>query len=401
MVTKKLRILMLSPCEPCPPCGGWSIVVYNDLLNLCQLGHELHLLAITYDIHADIEQARKICPADYFYKCKLPRWLQVIANTGKRLPYTITRHFDRKLLARARELLRNSKFDVVLVEDEVMAAYGPVLREEFGVPFFVRGHNVGTQVLQRFVKEQKNPIVKMLAMRQMSKYARYEKAVLDESDGFSMITEADAMELKRLFPELEPSVVSAGTDLDYFQPGNQAREPDLIVHVGSLTAFTKLEAMIWFCESVLPLIRRQRPNVRLELAGYAPAKAFARFEGVNVLGQVPDIRPHLTHGRVFVAPQFVGSGIRLKILNAMATANALVCTPVACEGIGLVNDEHALVREDAEGFAQAVLSILSDNELAERLGAKARKFVEEKYNWKIIVEGLAKLLYQVSQKGPS
>ena len=397
----KLRILMLSPCEPCPPHNGWSIVVYYDLLNLCQLGHEVHLLAITYNAHADIKQVRKICPADYFYKPKLPRWLQVIANVGKQLPFTITRHIDGKLLARARELLRSKKFDVVLVEDEVMAVYGPMLREEFGVPFFVRGHNVGTQVLRRFIKNQKNPLVKMLAMRQMSKYAHYEKAVLKASDGFSMITEDDAMEIKRLFPELEPFVVSAGTDLDYFQPSNQPRVPDLIVHVGSLTEFTKLEAMIWFCKSVLPLIRRQRPNVRLELVGRAPAKAFSRFEGVNVLGQLPDIRPYLARGRVFIAPQFVGSGIRIKILNAMATANAIVCTPVACEGIGLVNNQHALIREDAEGFAQAVLSILSDSELAERLGANARKFVEEKYNWKTIVEDLAKLLYKISQKGRS
>ncbi|MCK4624952.1 MAG: glycosyltransferase [Phycisphaerae bacterium] len=401
MVEKKLRILVLSPIEPYPPNGGWPLVIYNDLVHLRLLGHQLHLLAIMNDPAARIEPMKKICPSDYFYKHKLPRWWRVVINTGKYLSFGFAHYIDESLLARARELLGEQKFDVVLVEDVMMSTYGPALRKEFEVPFFVRGHNVGTKVLQRFTKAQKNPILKVLAIWQGRKYARYERTILADSDGFSMITETDAMELKGLFPELEPSVVSAGTDLDYFQPNNQAREPDLIVHVGSLTAFTKLEAMIWFCERVLPLIRQQRPNVRLELAGYAPAKVFAKFEGVNVLGRVPDVRPHLTHGRVFVAPQFVGSGIRLKILNAMATANAIVCTPIACEGIGLINDEHALVREDAKGFAQAVLSILSNDELTERLGTKARRFVEEKYNWKTIVEGLAQLLYQVSQKDPS
>jgi len=84
-----------------------------------------------------------------------------------------------------------------------------------------------------------------------------------------MITEADATELRRLFPELDPGVVGASTDLECFQPPGESRDPLLISHVGTLTEFTKLEAVLWFWRDVFPLVRQKRTQARLELVGWA------------------------------------------------------------------------------------------------------------------------------------
>lgn len=393
-----LRILVLSPIEPYPPNGGWALVVYNDLLNLQNRGHELHLLANTSNATADPGPMERVCHTQYFYKYKPPRWRQVIANAGDRLPFSVARYVNREITEAARRIIALHGIDVVLCEDVAMGTYGPALNDEFQTPFFIRGHNVDTQILQRFLAEQRNPVLRVLGRWQERKLRSYEGSILGQADGFSMITESDAAEVRRLFPNLKPAVVGAGTDLSYFQNPGEPRQPSVIIHVGSLTAFTKLEALLWFCREVLPLIRKQRPDATLELVGSAPAEAFAAFERVSALGRVPDERPYLWHGRVFIAPQFVGSGVRLKILNAMATGNAVVCTPIACEGIPLRDGEHALIRETPSQFADAVLSVLGDDALADRLGRNGRRLVEAKYGWDVIVAELERLLRQAIAK---
>jgi len=379
------------------------MVVYNDVLNLREHGHEVFLLANSHNAGADAATMERICPTQYFYQRKKPRWLQVVGNVGRRLPYSVARYVNRQMAAAARQIIARHDIDVVLAEDVAMAAYGPLLREELGVPFFVRGHNVDTQVFERFVTSQRNPVLRLLGGWQKRKMQAYEGSILAAADGFSMITEQDADQIRRLFRGLEPAVVGAGTDLRRFQFSDQPREPLTIMHVGSLTEFTKLEPMLWFAREVLPMVRQRHPDARLELVGKTPSDAFAPLDGVTVVGRVPDERPYLQRGRVFIAAQFVGSGVRLKILNAMATGNAIVCTPVACEGLPLVDGEHALVREAADDFADAVTLLLENDALAGKLGRNARRLVEEKYDWAGIVAGLEELLQQVVDKrrGPS
>lgn len=273
-----------------------------------------------------------------------------------------------------------------------MGTYGPLLRDQCGVPFFIRGHNVDTQVMDRFIARQRNPISRAAASWQRSKFARYEGDILARADGCSMITESDAAECRRLFPATSPAVVGAGTDLEYFRPSTVARDPNLLVHVGSLTAFTKLDAVLWFCREVWPRILEAKPGARFRLVGQAPPERFRAFPNVEVRGRVDDVREHLAAGIAFIAPQFVGSGVRLKIINAMATGNAVVATPVACEGIPIDDGQHALVREDAVGFAEAVLQLMNDPDRGACFGQSARQLAEELYDWNRITAGLEEQL---------
>lgn len=390
----RLKILVLSPVEPHPPVGGWPNVVYHDILNLLRRGHQVHVLAVSEGAEASAVVMQEHCPTRYFSRPKRPRLRQVVTNLGNRLPLSIARYADFRMLEAASEVIYREGIEIVLAEDVAMAPYGSLLRSRFHIPFFIRAHNVDTEVFGRFVAGKGNPFVRAVAGWQLRKIKAYEGSILESADGFSMISESDAEEARRLFSKLEPVVVGAGADLERLRPPEEVRDSTVIMHLGTLTQFTKLEAMEWFVNEVLPLIRQVRPDVTLELAGSAPPDAFRGVEGVNVLGIVEDEREQLWRGRVFVAPQFVGSGIRLKILNAMASGNAIVCTPVACEGIPLVDGRHALIREEASEFATAVLALLADERQAERLGRNARLLAEECYAWDGIAAQLEQQLLQ-------
>ncbi len=391
----KLRILCLSPIEPFPIRGGWQTVIYNDIKYLHQRGHEITVLALTYNKDADPHDISDICHASYFYKRKLPKWRQVLANFGQPLPYTIVRHHDERLSARASELICGGAMDVVLIEDVCMARYAQLLKDAAPIPAFLRGHNVSTTVVRRYYESQRNPVLRYLGWRQCVKFARYDSAVLDTVDGVSQISPTDAAEVDRMNPRVKNDVLYSGVDLDdfAFNPP-QEREEDLIVHVGSLDPITKLPAMLWFYDNVLPKIRRRRPRARLELAGRTPECSLWHKDPTDVVvhGQVPDVGPFLAKGSVFIAPQFVGSGIRIKILNAMATGNAVVGTRVACEGLPVTHGQNILITDDEQRFADYVCDLLENPERRAELGRCGRAMVEERFGWPIIATELESLL---------
>jgi len=391
LTDSSLGILVLSPIEPFPVTGGWQTVIYNDIKYLAARGHRMHVLALTYDRSRDAGDLSDIATPEYFFIEKPPQWVQVLANLGRALPYTIVRHEDARLRKRATELVRNGSVDVVLVEDVVMGRYAGLLKQTADVPTFLRGHNVSTVVCQRFYEAQRNPILRYLGQRQYRKFHRYESAVLETFDGVAQISPADVGEARRLNPRVEQEVLLSGVDLDYFAVAPfEARDEKTIVHVGTLDGITKLPAMVWFYDKVLPRIQVKHPQARLELAGRMPPCRLRQVQRSDLIvhGEVPDVRPFLARGGAFIAPQFVGSGIRVKILHAMAAGNAVVATTVACEGLPVTDGVEIFIADDEASFADRVGRLLSDASLREAMGRRARHLVEERFGWPRIAEEL-------------
>jgi glycosyltransferase involved in cell wall biosynthesis len=140
---------------------------------------------------------------------------------------------------------------------------------------------------------------------------------------------------------------------------------------------------------VLPLVRSEVPGARLDLVGMRPGpevRALAANDGVDLHADVPDVMPYLQRARVAVVPLRVGSGTRLKALEAMAAGRPVVGTTIGLSGLGLVPGRHALFADDPVAVARAVVSVLQDDGLAAGLAAAGRTFVEERYGWDRIGE---------------
>jgi len=396
-----LRILVLAPIEPFPPQGGWQTVIYNDVKHLAARGHEIELLALTYDDRATPQDIADVASARYFLIPMPSKWRQVLRNVGHSLPYTVTRHYDERMLTDAAELVQTGRIDIVLIEDVLMGTYARLLKDRAPVPIYLRGHNINTTVARRFYESQRNPVLRFLGWRQYVKFTRYEGPVIDAFDGVSEISPADAAEIERMNPRVRSHVLCAGVDVDYFTmaPPSQ-RDPNLIMHVGSLTPITKLPAMLWFYENVFPRVRERVPQARLELAGYLPKCSLHDADPADVRthGIVPDVRPYLARGAVFIAPQFVGSGIRVKILNAMATGNAIVATRVACEGLPVTHGEDMLIADDENAFADCVIELLTEPAHRAAMGERARATVVEHFGWPRIAEELETKLREVIRR---
>jgi polysaccharide biosynthesis protein PslH len=229
----------------------------------------------------------------------------------------------------------------------------------------------------------------------------YERRACLAADRVVAVSEADAHALRALVPGLEPVVVPNGVDVDFYsaptpslagRPGPQLWD---LVFTGKMDFRPNVDAALWFAQQVLPLIRREAPQVRFWIVGQNP---HARLEplladpGVEITGWVEDVRPYIAAAATYVVPLRIGGGTRLKVLEAMAMGKAIVSTTVGCEGFEVVGGREVLIADEPPEFAAVVLQLLRQPDLREEMGRAARDFASSRYDWRMIVPKLERIL---------
>jgi glycosyltransferase involved in cell wall biosynthesis len=300
--------------------------------------------------------------------------------------------FQQQLAA----LLDRVPFEVVQAESIEMAQYG--VRQPNRSPLYVYDAFNAEFVIQRraFTTDlrrlRKLPVA-AYSFLQWQKLRAYEARLSSRFDGVLAVSPEDAAILKRVSPSSAIGVVPNGVDTEFFQPQRvpQAEQP-YILFTGTLDYRANVDAVQWFVHEVLPRVQAVRPNIRFMVVGRNPTAAvheLGRRRGVEIVGEVQDVRPWFNAAAAYVVPMRIGGGVRLKLLEALAMGRAVVSTPMGAEGIeGLAPDVHALLAEGPDEFATQLLRVLRDQSLSELLGNAGRRFVVEHYDWRAIVPSM-------------
>jgi glycosyltransferase involved in cell wall biosynthesis len=167
----------------------------------------------------------------------------------------------------------------------------------------------------------------------------------------------------------------------YPDPGPPIPVPasSTIVMIARFTYEPNLAGAAWFTRSALPILQRSVPDVRVRLVGRHDERLprVASGPGVEIVGEVERIRPEVAGARCVIVPLLSGSGTRIKVLEALAYGRPIVTTTIGCEGIGLLDNRHALIADDPASFAQACRRVLIDDDLSARLGTEGRRLYLE------------------------
>ena len=221
------------------------------------------------------------------------------------------------------------------------------------------------------------------------KSRHYEARLFSRFDLVTMVSEQDRQACYSQLPGLggHVEVVTNGVDCEHNRPRLSAPQPGRLVYNGSLTYDANYDAMRWFLAEIYPLIRRQAPEVSLNITGSTRGVhpgGLRLDDSVRLAGYVDDVRMPVAEASVCVVPTRQGGGTRLKILEAMALGTPVVATSKGIEGHGAVHGEHALIADDPTDFAASVLELLRNPDLCSRLAQNGRRFVEERYDWQTI-----------------
>jgi sugar transferase (PEP-CTERM/EpsH1 system associated) len=395
-----MRILMLTPILPYPLHQGGAIRNFGILRGLSEAGHEVALLSF-HDDSISVEstplprlctEIRTVPPP---HRTGAARLRDLILS---RQPDLVRRLYSPAFEDCLRSLLNHVQFDLIQFEGLEMAAYlDLVRRQQPTARLCYDAHNAEYRLQQAIFQVDRREIRRwpaaVYSYIQSRRIARFEAEVCEKVDCVIAVSDEDAIALRNLSQDAPASVVPNGVSVDDYT--NSREQLDLGQHVlvftGKMDYRPNIDAMRWFTSVILPAIQEEIPDTRLYIVGQKP---HARVEmlrdkpNVAITGWVTDVRPYLHAAHVYVAPLRMGSGTRLKILEAMAAGCAVVATSYAASGLTAEVRDVMVVADDEKAMATAIVALLRAPQKREALGKAAQKYVKQRYDWTVLLPKL-------------
>jgi sugar transferase (PEP-CTERM/EpsH1 system associated) len=386
-------VLYVAHRVPFPPDKGDRIRAFHILQHLSGLA-AVHLACLA-DEPVDPGAVRALecyCERVAIVRLGPGRWLRALGSLARGCTVTAGAFTAPALRTTLRAWARTTRFDACLASASGMAPYLrlPELR---GVPAVVDLVDVDSQKWLDYAAAGRGPRA-WLYRTEGRRLRRLEQGLASWARARTRGSDVEAGLYRGFCPGGPVHAVRNGVDLDYFRPRPGPVEPACLF-LGALDYRPNVDAVRWFCDTVWPTVHGHRPEAKLYLVGRRPAPAVRRLAGrpgVKVVGPVPDVRPHVARAALTVAPLRIARGVQNKVLEALAMGKATVISPACRSGLRVEPDADVLVASAPAEWVEAVLRLLDDEGLRQRLGAAGRRHVEGQCRWERCLEPLAALL---------
>jgi len=379
--SRSLSILVVSPHLPYPPEWGFTKRAFH-LIEALASRHRVTVLSYVFP-DQDLASAQLADQVHELVAISRPlaadKRMHQLLSLASSTPFH-ARHLSGEDFQRALDdLLARKAFDVILVESSQLGW----LTLPRTIPVVVDEHNIESELLGRMARTEDSVGRRLYNSWESRRYRAFEKRVWESSSACSATSQRDVDTIARECPSQRVMVVPNGVAADTFVPSGIPATPGSIVFAGVLRYRPNMDGIRWFLDEVFPLVRRARPDVHLTVVGGGSPDALQslRGPGVTVTGWVPDILPFLDSAEVAVVPLRMGGGTRLKVLEAMSARKAIVSTSLGAEGVEVTSGEQLLLADDRCAFADAIVRLLDDPGLRDRMGGAARDRVLSRYLW--------------------
>jgi sugar transferase (PEP-CTERM/EpsH1 system associated) len=320
------------------------------------------------------------------------RWLRALASFARGRTVTEGAFASPALRRVLRAWAADTPYDACLASASGMVPYLR-LAELHDVPAVVDLVDVDSQKWLDFAAAGRGPRA-WLHAAEGGRLRKLERDLPTWCRAVTLVSEAEAGVYRSFCAAGRVCAVTNGCDLNYFQPVADVGGRDC-VFVGALDYAPNVDGVLWFVHEVWPAVRQRHPDLKLQLVGRRPTPAVTRLgdvPGVEVVGQVPDVRPHVARAGLVVVPLRLARGVQNKVLEALAMAKATVVSPQAREGLKARPEQEVLVASTSAEWVAAIDRLLGDEGLRQRLGSAGRAYVEARHRWDVCLEPLAELL---------
>lgn len=380
-------LLLLIHRIPYPPNKGDKIRSYHLLKHLAR-DYKVHLATFVDDADdwQHVPTVEKMCASSHF--ASLNPTLARVRSLGalvKNRSLSLDYYRDAGMQRWVDQTVAAHKIERVLVFSSAMAQYADKYPNARRVVDFC---DVDSDKWRQYADKKSWPM-SWLYRHEARQLLSYERQVAREYDASLFVSAPEADLFRQLAPESDARIgfFSNGVDTDYFSPDAAGSSPfkageRAIVFTGAMDYWPNVDAVQWFAQDVMPLLRARLPDLVFYIVGARPTPAvleLGKQANIVVTGTVPDVRPYIAHACAAVAPLRIARGIQNKVLEAMAMATPVVVSPQALEGIEAEPGRELVLAQNATGFADAVASLLARQDNSMGLAARAR--VERKYSW--------------------
>lgn len=384
------KILQISPQNVFPPTDGGKIGIFNIFKYLNKYTQT--------DIAFYFDEINK---KNYWDNWREIGNLYPINLNTKNTKYRIikafltnqslylTKHFNFKVISQLEILIEKNKYDAIICDHTAMAETGLYLANKYNLPIYLRLHNIEYLIWERYAQSlsKYNPL-KLFIAQQAKLLKAYEINVLDKFNYLFAINENEKQLIKNLSPKSKVEVINVGVDLDmwnYKSTDFNFKIENTLAIATNYNWVHNVNGIEWFIQEVMPIVKQKYPDVILKLFGKGiPDKLRNLDDNVIAVGFVEDIVSELKKCQIYIAPLFVGAGIRIKILEAMSLGLPTIATKISADGINSndnTKDNGLFISDDAKEQAHKIIQLLDDRSLLEIESRRAAKFIKENYNW--------------------
>ena len=382
-----MHILQFCNKSPYPPKEGGPIAMNAVTKMLIKQGHSVKILAINtpkYSVnpHAIEEPYREKTGIELVWVNTRFRIVFALLSLLKNTSYHVERFKSKKLRLRLKELLLENNFDAVIMETVYLAVYADVIRKYSSAKLILRAHNVEHTIWEQIARNTPKGLKKTYLSILSRQLKRFEKQAIALFDAIWCISLPDKRWFAAQNSTVSVEVLPFGIDIDEVSDGLTPCHCDNLFSIASMDWYPNLEGIEWFLNKVWADIHRHYPHLVFKIAGrnIPDSLKHKSLQNIEIVGEVEDARAFMLENGILVVPLWSGSGIRIKIIEAMSIGKVVITTSIGLEGIAAEDKKHILIADTPQAFVNAVIFCMENPNICQEIGKNAREFIKENHN---------------------
>lgn len=397
-----MKVLQLCIKPPYPPVDGGTLAMDCVTQGLLAAGHTVKVLSVCSKKHP---VQGEFLTEEYLRQTRfeavfidlgihpIDAAFALLCGESYHVKRYISKDFEHKLT----EVLKKDTFDIVHMESIFLTPYLAVIRKYSNASVVLRAHNVEHRIWQQIAKGTRNPFKRWYIKKLALALRLYEMEHLNAFDGIACITRNDADTFRQLGCRKPLADIPFG-----ILPGiieNVDEEPGSLFHIGSMDWRPNEEGIRWFLKDIWPAVHREMPTLKLYLAGRKMPDDLMQMETDNVVvvGEVPDAAYFMASKQLNIVPLLAGSGIRVKIIEAMAMQKVVITTRTGAEGIHYTDGKNILIADTPEQFVSQIKKCLEQPDWRNTIAENAYRLVSEEYSIPALTQRLVEFYNKIHQ----
>ena len=388
-----MKILQLCNKPPYPPVDGGTMAMNSITQGLLAQGCDVKVLSVMTDKHpVDSHRMTDLYRSQtHFESVYIDLRVKALPAMGAMLcgeSYHVKRYINPDFAAKLRQILEAEQFDIVHVESIFLTPYVPLIRKLSNARIILRAHNVEHLIWKRVAQSCHNPLKRWYLKHLSLTLRAYELEHLNDYDAIICITDNDANTFRNNGCRKPVTTIPFGITAE--ESPAIAVEPDSLFHIGAMDWLPNQESIQWLLDDIWPVVHRQVPQAKLYLAGRKMPEHWMNtaIDGVSVIGEVPDAMYFIASKKINIVPLLSGSGIRVKIIEAMSIGKTVITTSVGAQGINYTDGVNILIANTPQEFADHIKHCLDDDAFCQSIGHAAASLIAEQYDETLLSQKL-------------
>jgi len=375
------KILLITHKSPLPIKDGGAYAINNIIKGYLNKNCKVDLLILSTKKHsANKEILENTYNEANIFIQKINTRINLIKNLIINIPLILKKYYSKKVKDKITYILKNNQYDFIQIEGIQTTIYLNYIKKLTTTKIIYRPHNIEYKIWERFSKIQNNIFSKFFYKFISQNLKRYEKNIINKYDILIPITEIDANFFKTNGNFKPIHVHPFGIDIN---PEKINDEDNNLFFIGSLDWKPNIEGLEWFLTYVWKEIKEKFSEIRFYIAGRNPSKRIKSLiikSKAEFIGEVDDSGEFIKKHKIMIVPLFAGSGIRVKIIEAMSYGKVILTTPIGIEGIPGEHMKNIIIAENKEDFIMYLSKIYNDKNLLNIISQNAIEFIKQHYN---------------------